>query len=254
MTDSCKRWPGHLMEMVMRRSPRDEFREVVVPDSTPVVSFGDSVRAAVATISINPSFMEFCGDRGLATLESLSVLDYGEIDDCIGAKILDGCAKYFERQPYDWFLPLDYILRAGAQASYYSDNRINARHIDLACHLDLAQWATWPVWGNLRDSEIQNALLDDGRDFLRQQLSHGHYRLVLANGRSVINELRESRLINWEEVEQPPPGNLRPVDLYKGNFGNTKFLAWSCYIQRNPQYIPFLAQFVAKHSQKWRTT
>ena len=250
MTDSCKRWPTHLMKMVVHRSPPQGC--TVVPGSTPVVSFGDPIRATVATIGFNPASAEFRGNRGLATLKSLGILDYKAINCCLGAKILDGCAGYFGQNPYDrWFLPLDGILRAGARASYYADSRSDARYLDLACHLDLAQWATSDRWGVLSPPQ-KKKLLNDGFPLLRQQISQGHYRLLIINGSGVKNLIDrfQFRPINWRKVrslerEQGKPG----AKLHEAVCGNTLFLAWSCNIQSQPgadRHIPELARFVAE--------
>lgn len=258
MTDSCKRWPAHLMKMVVRRSPPEGCR--VVPGSTPVVSFGDPVRATVATIGFNPSALEFReswtgpmlpeDQRRLATLESLGISDYQEINCSLGAKILDECAGYFGRNPYEkWFLPLDCILRAGARASYYADTRSDALYLDLACHLDLSPWATSCGWSDLGAS-AQEILLKDGKDedgilFLHQQLLQGDYRLVIVNGSGVKKEMKRF-LPEWEERNHPNVPS--DVKLHECQFGDTQILAWSRHIQKKQdlKHIPALARFVAE--------
>jgi len=242
MTDSCKRWPEYLMKMVVRRSPQEGC--MVVQGSTSVVSFGDPVRATVATIGFNPASAEFRGNRGLATLDSLGVSSYEEINESHGMNILDGCAEYFGKNPYDrWFLPLDCILRAGARASYYVDARSDARYLDLACHLDLVQWATDPVWGKLEKS-TQDRLLESNMPFLRQQLCKGRYRLVIINGSGVKKLIDRFWSMQWNELRHP---NVSPsVGLHECQFGNTQILAWSRNIQREPEHIPALARFVAE--------
>jgi hypothetical protein len=57
-------------------------------------------------------------------------------------------------------------------ASYYDGS---------ACHLDLVQWATDPVWSGLDPAEAE-ALLKADIPFLRQQLAQEEIRLVLLNG------------------------------------------------------------------------
>jgi hypothetical protein len=121
----------------------------VVPGSTPVVAFGDVSRARVATVGLNPSRIEFevkgawlDGDkRRLATYRSLGVNTLeGAADDDV-AQVLADCYAYFDasRNPHwRWFRPLDKLLEKSVGATYEQRN---------ACHLDLVQWATDPVFG-----------------------------------------------------------------------------------------------------------
>lgn len=244
MTDSCNRWPKYLLKRACLSQP-ENCRNLIYKNSTPVVSFGNPVRAVVATIGINPSDEEFRKERGLIRLEP------GEtIDESRGLEIVEGCAKYFESDgnPYDWFLPLDLILRAGARASYYVDSRTDARYLDLACHLDIFQWATFPTWGGIKKKSDKDAIRGDeqSREFLIEQLRQGHYRLVVGNGIEVIRWICNAKerlgLAEWIDVT---PSDL-PIKLWKGNCGDTLFLAWDCYVKNDPQHIPLLAQFVAE--------
>lgn len=230
------------MKMVVRRSPPEGCG--VVPGSTPVVSFGDPVRATVATIGFNPASAEFRGNRGLATLDSLGILDYEDITCSLGAKILDGCAGYFGKNPYEkWFLPLDCILRAGARASYYADARPDARYLDLACHLDLSPWATSDSWGKLTASNKKN-LKSTGIPFLDEHICYGQYSLVLVNG----IEVKDSIEINGNLIEWTPVSHAeypQSVAFYKASCLDTLFLAWR-YIQRELQNLPVVAKLVAR--------
>src|SRR6266511_6400613 len=169
----------YLLTMVRRLPPAGT---PVVPGSTPVVAFGDPARAEVATLGINPSANEFLqhgrlltGDqRRLATLESLGAQRLDRLTEAQVATVVADSATYFQRRPYRrWFDPLDELLRAGADARYYEGS---------ACHLDLLQWATQPVWGKIADPRARRALLDDGVPHLRAQLARENVRLVLLNG------------------------------------------------------------------------
>jgi hypothetical protein len=120
------------------------------------------MKPAVATLGINPSHVEFVDSGGvlldgnrrrLATLASLGVSEHRDLDARSAAWVIDDCARYFARRPYRrWFDPLDRLLREGAFVSYYDGT---------ACHLDLVQWATSPVWGRLTDAVPWRLLADD---------------------------------------------------------------------------------------------
>lgn len=136
---------------MIRRTPPEGAG--VVPGSTPVVAFGDPDRARVATLGLNPSRREFLdrhgrlldgSERRLATLASLRAVRLEDLGDKQVAEVITDCAGYFRRHPYRrWFDPLDRLLQSAAAASYYDST---------ACHFDLVQWATNPVWGPDRRS------------------------------------------------------------------------------------------------------
>ena len=275
MTDSCKRWPKWLLEQATAPPP-EGCEGLIVPDSTPVVSFGNPMQATVATIGLNPSALEFLESWGGPMLPEdqrrLAVRESAEISDCrLGAKILDGCAGYFGRNPYEgWFLPLDCILRTGARASYYADTRFNARYLDLACHIDLSPWATSDSWTTLKRGGIHKKLLADKLSSLRQLISQGHYRLVIINGSGVKEEMDDFQFlsINWCDLKplekeqckhtkqkQCEQERCKPgAKLHEAVCGDTLFLAWSCNIQRQrgaDRHIPELARFVAERYDKF---
>lgn len=65
-------------------------------------------------------------------------------------------------------------------ASYYDGS---------ACHLDLVQWATDPVWSGLDSAETE-ALLKVDIPFLRQQLAQEGIRLLLLNGTGIVRAFK----------------------------------------------------------------
>src|ERR1700730_7591746 len=179
--------PEYLTRMVRRPVPVAE----VVHGTTPVLSFGDPRHARVATLGINPSGREFVengqllagAQRRLATLESLGAQTTLLLSEEQVRTVIEECASYFhpDRNPYRrWFDTLDQVLRTGLGVSYYDGS---------ACHLDLVQWATDPVLGNLPDRGVKQALLMEGLPHLRNQLKFGKIRLVLLNGREVLDQV-----------------------------------------------------------------
>ena len=260
MTDSCKRWPKWLLEQATAPPP-EGCEGLIVPDSTPVVSFGNPMQATVATIGLNPSALEFLESWGGPVLPEdqrrLAVRESAEISDCrLGAKILDGCAGYFGRNPYEgWFLPLDRILRTGVHASYYAESRSDASGLNLACHLDLSPWATVRRWSILKGPE-KKSFLEDGINnkggifFLRQHLLQGNYRLVIVNGSGVRKEMKRF-LPKWEKRTHPSVPS--DVKLHECQLGDTQILAWSRHIQKKKElkHIPALTKFVKERYDKF---
>lgn len=172
----------------------------VVPGSTPVVAFGECRSARVATLGLNPSRQEFLAqngrelsgdDRRFETLRSLGVTSLEDAQDAVLQLVFDGCCQYFSRKPYRrWFDPLESVIRT-LGASYYDGS---------ACHLDLVQWATDPVWSRLDRLSIRRRLLESDAPFLFEQLRQGHVRVLLLNGRSVIEKFQAIAGIRLKDV------------------------------------------------------
>ena len=219
--------PDYVVAMVRRLPPGEA---PVVGGSTPVIAFGDPSRAEVATLGINPSAVEFAADgvlfagdeRRLATLASLGAQRLDRLTDDQVAAVVADCSGYFRRRPYRrWFDPLDELLRAGTGTSHYDAT---------ACHLDLSQWATDPVWGRITDKGVQARLLDDGVPHLRTQLARENVRIVLLNGRQVLNQVMAVGLAELTEVGQIPVGG-RQCRLYSSVSGGVRWLGWSTNLQ-----------------------
>lgn len=204
----------------------------VVVSSTPVVAFGDPSVATVATLGINPSRREFVdkeavlldgASRRLSTLVSLGAESCASLTDQQARKVIDDCARYFDadRNPYgQWFNPLDRLIRSGTGASYYDGS---------ACHLDLVQWATDPVWGGL-DETVKQELLVDGLPHLRALLNFGSTELVLLNGRAVLAQVGEVGLVDLTQCGTMPLGD-RTCSLYLGESDGIRYVGWSTNLQ-----------------------
>lgn len=217
-----------LAEMVRRQPPAGT---PVVRHSTPVVAFGDPTLARVATLGINPSRLEFVhrksgalldGDRRLATLPSLGARSLQELSEAQAAEVVADCCAYFGRRPYmQWFRPLDELLRRATGASYLDGS---------ACHLDLVQWATDPVWGKIPDAGVRDALLEDGLPHLRKLLSLPDLRLVLLNGRSVSKQVERVGLVDLRPSGELPLAGTT-CRLSVGDDGERRWVAWSANLQ-----------------------
>ena len=238
------RWPAYLLNRAAQPPPHSFS---VVSESTPVVSFGHPLRPTIATLGINPSGSEFLGAQGLldgeqrrlATLRSLGVRSYADIDIAVAARIVDDCASYFERHPYRWFKPLDTILKLAVGASYYAAT---------ACHLDLVQWATDPLWRKLAP-QVQARLLSADRSFLIEQLKHEGFETVVVNGRTALEWVRKAGIVRWEEVARL---EVKPTTrFYVGDTAKPTFVAWSCNLQSQPgalAHAPQLAALLERHT------
>ena len=218
--------PDYLARMVRRIPPRGA---PVVPGSTPVVAFGDPAKAQVATLGINPSRVEFVTDgkllagdeRRLATLESLDAQAPDALTDAQVATLVRECGRYFHQNPYmAWFNKLEAVLRA-IGFSYFDGT---------ACHLDLIQWATDPVWGRLPDEGVKAALLADGVPHLTAQLESSAIRNVFVNGAAVLDQISSVGLAAFEKVGTIST-STQTFGLYVGNGGGRRWFGWSANLQ-----------------------
>jgi hypothetical protein len=219
--------PEYLIRMVRRPLPA----KAAIPGTTPVLAFGDSRRAEIATLGINPSFHEFRSKDGsllggpkrrLPTLESLRAESTAALTIDQIQIVVAECAAYFLRNPYRrWFDPLDQLLRLGLGASYYDGT---------ACHLDLVQWATVPAWGELPPA-VKHSLLEEGLPHLRNQLQFGNLRLVLLNGREVLDHVTRIGLARLEAHETLNVSAQLSCLLYWGHGEGVQFVGWSTNLQ-----------------------
>jgi len=204
----------------------------IVSGSTPVIAFGDPRTARVATLGLNPSRREFLDrhgreldgpERRLETLRSLRVDNLATAPDNVLERAFESCCRYFEGNPYrTWFDRLEEVLqRVGA--SYYDGS---------ACHLDLIQWATDPVWGRLPDAGARSQLLSADGPFLLEQLQREDIRLLLLNGRAVTQHLSELAAVRLSEVQGLDGPGSRRTGLYVGQLpGPVQVIGWSLNLQ-----------------------
>ena len=218
---------GWQVEMAARTTPAVVS---IVERSTPVLSFGDALRADVATLGINPSRQEFYSTEGelligaqrrLATTDSLGITAGQPLTEDQGRRVVAESNDYFARNPYNWFNPLEALLNTAASASYYDRS---------ACHLDLVQWATDPVWGKLTDRGAAALLLEEGRLHLETLLARSNVHLVLLNGATVVEQLQNIGLARLREVKKIAKGNAT-CRLLVGEGHGINYVGWSTNLQ-----------------------
>jgi hypothetical protein len=199
----------------------------VVLGSTPVVVFGDVRKSAVATLGWNPSKREFLdsggkelvsNERRLETLASIGENDLVTASPDAVHRVFQTCNNYFHRRPNHWFDKLEKILKH-LDASYWDGS---------ACHLDLVQWATDPIWSKLPRSD-QNKLIAADLPFLRHQLSQEKIRLLLLNGTG-IRKAYEERL-GARLTESPLLRVGRPTLATGRDTRGLKIVGWNINLQ-----------------------
>jgi hypothetical protein len=176
----------------------------VIRWSSPVPSFGDLSRSRVATLGLNPSNREFVDpdgqelsgtERRFHTLTSLGLACWSEATTRHVELIVDSCRGYFFRNPYDgWFRQLDHII-SGTAASYYDKG-------STACHLDLIPYATTCKWMELTRTQ-RSTLLSVAGDTLGHLLKESPVRVLVLNGRSVVEQFQEMAGLELERQAMP---------------------------------------------------
>jgi hypothetical protein len=210
---------------------------LAVPGSTVVTSFGDPRKAEIATLGINPSSKEFLqnsrqlyasGKKRLVDFETLGLDFNSEVTESHAERILEGCLSYFsaDSNPYmAWFGQLENLILNPLGLSYLNSS---------AVHLDLVQTATFPVWSNLTDSE-RKSLLDEDLEFLKFQLNAYPVKTILVNGRSAVNQVNETGLVELEQVDEiiiDSNGKVTKSAFYKGELPNgSSVFGWTFNLQ-----------------------
>jgi hypothetical protein len=211
---SVYRLHGTLTTLIDRLESPSVSTADVITWGCPVPSFGDLSNSQVATLGLNPSNREFVDEHGdelegplrrFHTLKSLGLTRWADVDARHLRLILQSCNSYFSGNPYDrWFKRLDQIV-VGARASFYDGSRG-------ACHLDLIPYATTRKWTELTPAQ-RSALLGVAADTLGLLLRDSPVRILILNGRSVVDRFQDVAGISLERQEMPSwslPRNPKP--------------------------------------------
>jgi hypothetical protein len=223
----------------------------IVEKSVPITAFGKFDQASVATLSLNPSYLEFTNQKGLhLPIGKNRVFSrfHHSLDDehSLGResalKTIESFRNYFDlrSRPYlKWFGPMEKRVLSSVGASYFDGT---------ATHLDLSQWATNPIWNKLTE-ERKQALLDSDLPFLKRQLEHRKFDLVLINGSTAIREISKTGLVEMNVIDEQQVGKTTVV-FYQGQALGTKFLAWNWYLQSaiSEQVRDAIAHWLESHA------
>lgn len=211
----------------------------VVPDTPPIISFGNFETARVATIGLNPSHREFSHDY-----VRWGFGDLGAAPRSVLREILADQYSYFERPQYRWFDRLATVVEAcGAN---YADGS--------AASLDIVQWATQPVWGKLTMRQ-KRTLLERDVPFLARQIHNEGIETVLVNGRGVMQALAQYMGLEFDPVEviegYPGTPNIPDTTLYSTRvFKKINVIAWNVNLQGTPgildSNVPVLADRISR--------
>ena len=194
----------------------------VIPGSIPVPFFGNMETAKTATVSINPSDIEFCnvsGGKRFCDRNELRVEDDRELDDEQCQKVYASLINYFNNNPYNWFQKLQGFAGVLFESSYKDGTMVN---------LDICPWATAKKWGQLTKTEQDN--LVSNYDLLKKILTSKEkiFDYVYVNGSEARERLKKLG-IRLQTVKTHPVkkvSEIYGVELPNG----TKLIGMSQYI------------------------
>jgi hypothetical protein len=200
----------------------------VVPQTTPVIYFGDYNSARACTISLNPSNLEFVDKSNklldekterLCSRKKLNRADNESLSDDDAETVLKYCTNYFNFRPYNlWFKPFDKFIKRYGDYSYYDGTCV---------HLDLFQWATYKKWTEL-PSSIKQKHLDDDLPILKYLLKKD-FEVMFLNGNKVVKNVCDCLNIKLKEESKPFKDNS--VVIYHGEYNSIKVIGWNLYLQ-----------------------
>ena len=212
---------------IVDRISQKPFSKYVVKGSTPVPFFGNFTGASSYTIGINPSLQEFQSSTGellgseekrLEDFQSLGILTSESSYQILAGHsslIYLACLNYFDRNPYHWFNIMDEVVNRVCKSSYFDGS---------ACHLDLVQWATDPIWSTILRTDPEEATNLSTHDllFLNQQINwirnyNENLKRFVLSGKTVVNSL--SGIFNLKYVGKTQvSGKNKQYSLYRGDF------------------------------------
>lgn len=204
----------------------------VIQQSLPVVSFGDPAKANALTISLNPSWHEFWDNnrewldgenRRLESLRSLKVASPQTLSDVQVELVHKRSCGYFTFKPYNWFNSLDSVLREALQVSYFDGS---------ASHLDLVQWATEKVQGEIvkEAPETWHQLVKSDAEFLRWQLETSPAKTIVVNGVGTIDGLQAEGILPSLEIQvfkYPKGKGSSTLNVFSGKAYGKRVVGWN---------------------------
>jgi len=225
--------------MIIERIRRPiENNMYITKGSTPVIYFGDYDSAEACTISLNPSDREFLDENGgiltgneerLCSRRKLGKRDGDLLTEEDAEKVLEYCKNYFTKNPYDWFVKFNYLIKKFGY-SYYNNTCV---------HLDLVQWATTPFWRDISEN-IKLIHIKNDLPVLEYLLNNKNnkFKVIFLNGSTVISNmcsyLKGMNVNEKRAIYKNTRGRETNIKVYTRNYNNIKIIGWSVYLQNPP--------------------
>lgn len=186
--------------------------ELVVPDSIPVLYFGDSEAyqnspIKVVTVGLNPSDKEFPKRNSIKRFRHESLDLCGSYDDAFTQRYRQILDRYYLTCPYEWFDDAYGEVLEGFGASYYPGVPITALHTDIATPIP-----TNPTWSGIGNSKkdkywqqhikIKDDISAEGLDIFRALIEMLQPDILFVSvQRKHLNRLPNDRIVRVGEAE-----------------------------------------------------
>jgi hypothetical protein len=200
----------------------------IVEKSVPVLFFGNIETAKCATISINPSNLEFndkknnllpANKKRFMDRENLGIGSNDTLTQEQAEKVYNSLVNYFRERPYKlWF---DWLNRFfdGTSISYYKGSLI---------HLDITPWATSKKWGDMTNTEREK-IIKAGEGWAKKILDAGQIEYLYVNGKAAL-EYVEKYIARFEKSKML---QLQKKCFIKtGKYNHCTIIGWSNNLTR----------------------
>ena len=235
---------SQILEYIKQAIPQNA-KMPIVERSIPVPFFGNIESAEAATISINPSNLEFVDLQGnilsgaekrFIDRETLGINDADALNENQADKVYKSLIEYFneDHNPYydGWFKALDDYAGSLFGGVCYRENSL--------VHLDIYPWATKQKWNKLPGSAKKVALRE--YDLLKRILLNKKFKYIYINGKETKEQVEKYFNIKIPEYQiTNAKSKCNYVRcMYKYQLGNTLLIGLSCYLQNSYESKEYL--------------
>lgn len=200
----------------------------IVKGSIPIVFFGNVEKAEIATLSLNPSNIEFehKGKRRCVDRKELKVKDHQKLTREQSESVYQSLLLYFKVNPYKrWFNPMNKLFEK-KELEYYNDKIV---------HLDISPWATSNKWNGLSREE-RESIIDTS--IIKNVIEKRGIKKLFINGKTTFNVFCETLGLNIKDILQSnftykiQNDNNKSFILYETAIFGCKIIGWNLYIHQ----------------------
>jgi hypothetical protein len=200
----------------------------IVEGSVPIVFFGNVEKAEIATLSLNPSNVEFehNGVRRCVDRKQLRVSDNQKLNSEQAESVYQSLLLFFKVNPYKtWFNPMNKLFQSKGY-EYYNDKIV---------HLDISPWATSNKWDSLRREE-RESIIDT--TIIENVIEKCGIKKLFINGKTAFNVFCTTLNIGANEIQETSfnyitqNGNNRSFIIYETEIFGCEIIGWNIYIHQ----------------------
>lgn len=200
----------------------------IVEGSIPIVFFGNVEKAEIATLSLNPSNVEFehTGVRRCVDRKQLRVSDNQKLTNEQAESVYQSLLLFFKVNPYKtWFNPMNKLFQSKGY-EYYNDKIV---------HLDISPWATSNKWDSLSQKE-RESIIDT--TIIMNVIEKRGIKKLFINGKTAFTVFCATLNIGVKEIQETSfnyvtqNGNNRSFIIYVTEIFGCKIIAWNLYIHQ----------------------